>query len=169
MTDHMGQIAEWYEQAERITKTNLPNDGDTIIYPGSVKGSYIVEPNTEGWEPQIVYEDEECRILARAPKPAWHDAPAVIASTDYCERQVWQRDTTHENRWYGTAGDGAVASDLRDATPLVEAKVTDEMVKRALCEGEALGYIERTSRKIDGIDQNAFRAILTAALGLEIA
>ena len=164
MTAHIDTLNEWYENAERITRDNIPKDGDTIIYPGPGEGSYIVEPNTEGWEPQIVYEDEECRILARAPKPkpAWHDAPAVIASTDYCERQVWQRDPTQENRWYGTAGDGAVTEDLRDVTPLIEAKVTDEMVARAMkfwdpnCPGEH-----------DADDIQWAREFITAALGLE--
>lgn len=33
MTAHIGQLTEWYESAERITKTNLPGDGDFIIYP----------------------------------------------------------------------------------------------------------------------------------------
>ena len=160
MTDHMGQIAEWYEQAERITKTNLPNDGDTIIYPGPVKGSYIVEPNAEGWEPQIVYEDEECRILARAPKPkpAWVNARAIIARTDENPRpSVW---TWHKSmdRWDDEGGcHWAYTEDLRDVTPLIEAKVTDEMVER----GRDIGVKGRKP------DAELVRRVLTAALGLE--
>ena len=127
MTGHIDQLTEWYESAERITKTNLPNKGDTLISPYEA-GGFGIELERDGWTPNIVTIGEPVRILARAPKPkpAWHDAVAVIASKDYCERQVWERDTTYENRWYGTAGDRAVTSDLREVTPLIEAKVTDE-------------------------------------------
>jgi len=70
------------------------------------------------------------RILSRAPKPkpAWHDAVAVIAHTDYCERQVWERES--DGTYSGSAGDVAGDRDLRDVTPLVEAKVTDEATQR---------------------------------------
>ena len=163
MTDHMGQLAEWYEQAERITKTNLPNDGDTIIYPGSVKGSYIVEPNTEGWEPQIVYEDEECRILARSPKPAWHDAVAVMARCSNApedHREPFIRSEATPGVWIGEGGYG-YADDLRDVTPLIEAKVAGEMVESAREEAKrhARVYWERS----------LVSRMLTAALGLETA
>ena len=126
MTAHIDTLKEWWENAE----VGDPKDGDVIIeWAGD---GHAVRTFLED-ERDNLYAACTYRILARAPKPkpAWHDAAAVIASTDYCERQVWQRDTTHENRWYGTAGDGAVTSDLLDVTPLIEAKVTDEMVERA--------------------------------------
>ena len=163
MATHIDQLAEWYAQAERITKTNLPNDGDTIIYPGPVKGSYIVEPNTEGWEPQIVYEDEECRILARAPKrkPAWHDAIAVIAHTArFSERRPFALTHTEDVLDpYNT--EWITRDDLLDPVPLIEAKVTDEMVERL--EGHFLNTANMA------LPEGLARRMLHAALGLETA
>ena len=154
MTAHIDTLKEWWENAE----VGDPKDGDVIIeWAGD---GHAVRTFLEA-ERDDLYAACTYRILARAPKPkpAWHDAPAVIASTDYCERQVWQRDTTQENRWYGTAGDGAVTEDLRDVTPLIEAKVTDEMVERG-------HYAENTAP--DGLSGPQYvRRILTAALGLE--
>lgn len=161
MTDHIDQLEQWYEQAERITKTNLPNDGDTIIYPGSVEGSYIVEPNTEGWEPQIVYEDEECRILARAPKPkpAWHDAVAVIAHTArFSERRPFALTHTEDVLDpYNT--EWITRDDLIDPVPLIEAKVSGEMVEAARQEAQ--------SRTRTYWERSLVSRMLTAALGLE--
>ena len=164
MTAHIDTMQEWWKLAE----VGIPQAGDTVLFDERHRGRGFRVMQATKDHPRGY---DNARILSRAPKPkpAWHDAPAVIASTDYCERQVWQRDTTYGTPWYGTEGDGAVTSDLRDVTPLIEAKVTDEMVKRALGEAEEHGYIERVFGEVDGIDQNAFRAILTAALGLEIA
>ena len=151
-TNHIDQLSKWWENAEKGT----PNAGDTIIWRKRDDDFAIYQADSGEDQP-----DSSLRILARAPKPkpAWHDAKVVIASTDYCERQVWERDTTYENRWYGTAGDGAVTRDLRDVTPLIEAKVTDEMVERGY-------YAENTAP--DGLSGPQYvRRILTAALGLE--
>ena len=160
MTTHIDTMQEWWE----LAGVGIPQAGDTVIFDERHRGLgfHVTQATTDH---PCGYDN--ARILARAPKPkpAWHDAPAVIASTDYCERQVWQRDTTHENRWYGTAGDGAVASDLRDATPLVEAKVTDEMVLAALNASTGLDMLTVTSFKRDEIED--MRLALTAALGLE--
>ena len=165
-TNHIDQLTEWWESAEVPTSATLPKDGDQII----------IRYNSEWYEIATADGDADAhelsshtRILARAPKPkpAWHDAPAVIASTDYCERQVWQRDTLNEGWWYGTAGDGSAASDLRDVTPLIEAKVTDEMVLAALNASTGLDMLAVTSFKRDEIED--MRYALTAALGLESA
>ena len=159
-TNHIDQLAQWYADAERITDTNLPRIGDTLIFPYNADG-YAIMAEEDDWTPDDVVPGESVRILARAtkPKPAWHDAPAVIASTDYCERQVWQRDTTYGTPWYGTEGDGAVTSDLRDVTPLIEAKVTDEMVERL--EGHFLNTANMA------LPEGLARRMLTAVLGLE--
>lgn len=150
--NHIDQLAQWWENAEE----GDARPGDTIITPGSTH--YLIETAPDY---PLDRANQPYRILARAPKPkpAWHDAVAVIASMDYCERQVWERDTTYENRWYGTAGDRAVTSDLRVVTPLIEAKVTDEMVTRAHVEMMRLGLGDYSDRVL--------ASIITAALGLE--
>ena len=155
-TNHIDQLKEWWDEAT----PGIPKTGDTYIEDERHRGSSfrIVEAATDHR-----YGFENIRILSRAPKPkpAWHDAPAVIASTDYCERQVWQRDTTYGTPWYGTEGDGAVTSDLRDVTPLIEAKVTDEMVER--------GARVSTPAGVRYLHPSEVREVLTAALGLETA
>lgn len=160
-TDHIDQLAQWYADAEQVTKTNLPNVGDVLIFPNSNSGGYTIEPNTGEWAPNIVGHHETARILARAPKPkpAWHSAKAIIASTDYCERQVWEWDFLG---WNGTAGDTANTEDLRDVTPLIEAKVTDEMVDRIREIKDPKGRRYFASRE-------GARYVLAVALGIETA
>ena len=158
MNDPIDQLTEWWENAEVPTSATLPKDGDRIIIRYNSEWYEIATADGDADEHDL---SSYTRILARAskPKPAWHDAVAVIASTDYFERQVWERDTTHENRWYGTVGDEAVTvtSDLRDVTPLIEAKVTEEMVERywAAMRNPGSNYDE------------AVRHALAAALGIE--
>ena len=156
MNDHIDQIAQWYADAEQITETNLPRSGDTLIFPYNA-GGYALEVEEDNWTPDDIVSGDGARILSRAPKPkpAWHDAKAVIASTDYCERQVWERDSLG---WYGTAGDTANTEDLRDVTPLIEAKVTDEMVERAVSAARIW---------VSEIPDSLAHVMLTAALGIE--
>ena len=152
-TNHIDTLKEWWENAE---ESDDFYPGDTWIKRSQAQtGGYVYDVGRVTSKRRYC----EARVLARAPipKPAWHDAVAVIAHTDYCERQVWERDTTHAIRWDGAAGDGAITSDLRDVTPLIEAKVTDEMVERAV-DAYLSGY---------GSTKEAVRAILRAALGLE--
>ena len=131
MNTHIDQLAQWYADAERITDTNLPRIGDTLIFPYNADG-YAIEVEEDGWTPDDLVPGEPVRILARAPKPkpAWHDAVAVIASTDRTERQVWEREG--DGTYSGSAGDTADDLELRNVTPLIEAKVTDEMIDRIL-------------------------------------
>lgn len=160
-TNHIDQLAQWYEEAERITKTNLPNDGDSIIYPRFNGGGYTIETNTEGWTADIVRKDEPVRILARAPKPtpAWTKAAAVTADLDdretrrllvNCGGGEW-RDCL-EGRYLDW-------NELRNANPLGEARVTDEMVERL-----ERHFLDTAKMALpDGLA----RRILTAALGLD--
>ena len=167
-TNHIDQLAQWYADAEQVTKTNLPRKGDTLIYPRRTSG-YIIESDGGGWAPEFVHSaGETVRILARAPepKPAWHDAPAVIATGDAGDGDwitgVWVPDGTPE-RWE-SAETGIIlrCEGLSDVVPLIEAKVTDEMVARAMafwdpnCPGE-----------YDADDIQWAREFITAALGLE--
>ena len=150
MTAHIDQLAEWWESAEQ----GSPKPGDTIII--NLGGGYAVETASEYWAGGEWYDDT--RILARAPKPAWHDAPAVIAWTDLAERQVWERDGS--GTYYGTGGDVADDYEFHDVTPLIEAKVTDEMVDRVREYKDFTGRLYFASRE-------GARQLLAIALGLE--
>lgn len=150
-TNHIDQLTDWWETAEQ----GAIGKGDTVII--KVDGGYAVE-TSDFPEPD---PSDEVRILARAPKPkpAWHDAVAVIASNVNTERQVWER---YMGSWCGTAGDEVDAEDLTDVVPLIEAKVTDDMVER-IREASRDGRVKDSYWNVDGY----YRAILTAALGIE--
>ena len=168
-TNHIDQLAQWYADAEQVTKTNLPRKGDTLIYPRRTSG-YIIESDGGGWAPEFVHSaGEAVRILARAPepKPAWVNAAYVLAYapadvSDFGElRKVYYRraDGRYVD-WNAKVSWGR--ADLRDVTPLIEAKVTNEMVERAKRKFEHLNS-EMLYVKSDW----AFEKVLTAALGLE--
>ena len=167
-TDHVDQLAQWYAEAEQITKTNLPCAGDALIFPYNA-GGYAVEAEEDGWTPDDVVPGESVRILARAPKPkpAWVNAAYVLAYapadvSDFGElRKVYYRraDGRYVD-WNAKVSWGR--ADLRDVTPLIEAKVTNEMVERAKRKFEHLNS-EMLYVKSDW----AFEKVLTAALGLE--
>ena len=158
---HIDQLAQWWENAE----TGTPNPRDLLIVNLGAD-EYLIEHAGDYWGEGEEYEDT--RILARAPKPkpAWHDAVAVIAHTDDGHiRQVWERDGDTDY-WCGTEGYLVRTEKLRDVTPLIEAKVTDEMAERAREEffgGDVGGPVSGPS------SARRWRAALTAALGLETA
>ena len=157
-SNHFDQLDKWYEEAEKGT----PRVGDLFISP---------YPSGVGYEVGVMDEDGlpgnmllATRILARAPKPkpAWHGAVAVVATRNRDSgyaREVWAN--VGGGRWHGAHGGIVNADDLTDVTPLIEAKVTDEMAKRARAQSMKWEF--------GGISGNAARAILTAALGLETA
>ena len=157
MTDHIDQLKEWWENAEDAPA----NPGDRIIERHVCERDedtyYTIGVHREGMRGLI--GKSGTRILSRAPKPAWHDAVAVIAHTDFCERQVWER--APDGTYSGSAGDVADDYELRDVTPLIEAKVTDEMVQRGLTAWT--GSISETG----GFYGVAMKAAITAAMGLE--
>lgn len=162
-TDHIDQLAQWYADAEQVTKTNLPNKGDTLIYPCRTSG-YIIESDGGGWTPELVRSTgETVRILARAPKPkpAWHAARAVIATADDEDGDAFTGTWIPEagDRWLSDEGHVVSGDDLRDVTPLIEAKVTDEMVAR----------VSDVLRDAYGTYDNGYTAteVVTAALGLD--
>ena len=159
-TNHVDQLAQWYADAERITDTNLPRIGDTLIFPYNADG-YAIEAEEDDWTPDDVVPGESVRILARAPKPAWHDAVAVMAGCSNApegHREPFIRSDATPDVWIGEGGYG-YTDDLRDATPLIEAKVTDEMVERL--EGHFLNTANMA------LPEGLARRMLTAALGLE--
>ena len=165
-TNHIDQLAQWYADAEQITKANLPRAGDTLILPYNA-GGYGVEVEEDGWTPDDVVPGEPVRILARAPepKPAWHDAIAVTATaTDDLGDEitaVWVREG--DELWRSDEGGMVLREDLRDVTPLIEAKVTDEMRDR-------VRDYYRTEHQVElPRDDVWLNELLTAALGLETA
>ena len=165
-TNHIDQLAQWYAKAEQITNANLPCAGDALIFPYNA-GGYAVEAEEDGWTPDDVVPGESVRILARAPKPkpAWHDAVAVIAHTArFSERRPFALTHTEDVLDpYNT--EWITRDDLIDPVPLIEAKVTDEMILAALNASTGLDMLTVTSFKRDEIED--MRLALAAALGLE--
>ena len=169
MNTHIDTLGEWYADAEQITKANLPRAGDTLILPYNA-GGYGVEVEEDGWTPDDVVRGEPTRILARAPKPrpAWHDAPAVTAKgrEDWDHVEAFSRNDDYDPpRWIDNQGITYTAEQLSDVTPLIEAKVTDEMIVRAANAWTGNGY--QTTRDLSRDLREDITHALTAALGLE--
>lgn len=157
LNTHIDQLNEWWESAEK----GDPIEGDLFIIMVSQK-EYIITPAMVDF-----LECDDSRILARAPKPkpAWHDALAVMARCSNApegHREPFIRSEATHDVWIAEAGYGRTEN-LRDVTPLIEAKVTDEMVERAIDAWVA------DEQRGDGYLGDAIRSILTAALGLENA
>ena len=175
MNTHIDTLAQWHADAERITDTNLPRIGDTLIFPYNADG-YAIEVEEDGWTPDDLVPGEPVRILARAPKPkpAWHDAPAVTATyrDDYgAVTGVWTPSGNH-GYWIGPEDDVVTHDSLEDGTPLIEAKVTDEMIERASHAVVNWTYSPRPETTIcldlgDKGSRALVGTILAAALGLE--
>ena len=155
-TNHIDQLAQWWENAER----GAIRAGDTVIQNHRTAPDeytvYVAEQPSQD-------SGEHVRILARAPKPkpAWHDAAAVIATGDVgdCDwiTGVWVPDGTPA--YWESTDTGIIlgCEKLSDVTPLIEAKVTDEMMERywAAMRNPGSNYDE------------AVRHALAAALGIE--
>ena len=161
MNTHIDTLAQWHADAERITDTNLPRIGDTLIFPYNADG-YAIEVEEDGWTPDDLVPGEPVRILARAPKPkpAWHDAVAVMARCSNApegHREPFIRSEATRDVWAGEAGH-ARTEDLRDVTPLIEAKVTDEMIDRIL---------DVIDARFDNYPAGIGEELALAALGIE--
>lgn len=153
-TNHIDQLTEWWETAEE----GVVQKGDTVIERWA-DGQYNVFTAFES-ETQ---ENDRLRILARAPKPkpAWHDAAAVVATVETMSgprRAVFSRDQYLSDVWNSTTSITANIEDLRDVTPLIEAKVTHQMVNRIL---------DRIDDHFDAHPARIGEEIAVAALGLE--
>ena len=171
-TNHIDQLAQWWHDAEEGTG----KAGDVIIEhddsPNFETPSYVVFTLGRDEHENLTYR----RILARAPKhkPAWHDAPAVIA-TYRDERGMVSGAWVREGKpgyWEGPEGDVVASEALEDVVPLIEAKVTDEMVERATRAVINWEYRPRLDTTITlDLGDKGSRAlvnnVLTAALGLE--
>ena len=154
---HIEMLKKWWENAE---------DSD-VFYPGD---TWIKrhKASTGGWVYDVGRVTAErryydCRVLSRAPKPkpAWHNAPAVIATGDSGDGDlftgIWIPHGSPERWECADVGIILGPERLYDVTPLIEAKVTDEMVER----GRDIGVKGKMP------DPELVRRILTAALGVE--
>ena len=152
--NHIDQMHAWWQEAN----DGIPKAGDTIIADERHKGRgfYVYQATKDH-----PHGYDNIRVLHRAPapKPAWHDAVAVIAHTArFSERRPFALTHTEDVLDpYNT--EWITRDDLIDPAPLIEAKVTDEMRKRV---GDVLMPRYGTTGPDGTID-----AILTAALGLE--
>ena len=158
LNTHIDQLAQWYASAEQITKANLPRAGDTLILPYNA-GGYAVEAEEDGWTPDDLVPGEPVRILARAPKPkpAWHDADFIVARYEYDDH--WQGYLRHGgDLWIDSEGRKYTTGVLRDVTPLIEAKVTDEMIDRIL---------DVIAARFDNYPAGIGEELAVAALGIE--
>ena len=156
-TNHIDQLTEWWSEAEHAPF----REGDVLIarFDDRPMPFEVYPAGCDSDAPA-----ETVRVLSRAPKPrpAWHDAPAVTAKgrEDWDHVEAFSRNDDYDPpRWIDNQGITYTAEQLSDVTPLIEAKVTDEMVKRARAESMKWEF--------GGISENAARAMLTAALGLE--
>ena len=132
MTKHIDQMNAWWQEADN----GIPKAGDTIIADERHRGhGFYVYQATKGHP----HGYDNIRILHRAPapKPAWHDAVAVIARSVFDEadmysgRRVMMRAGFGDERWWDSSNEKHWEDDeLTDVTPLIEQKVTDEMVAR---------------------------------------
>lgn len=164
-TDPMKQLAQWWKDAEQGVLT----PGDLVIWKmgNSDDPEYAVGKYSDPDMPK------HARILSRAPKPAWHDAVAVIAHTaGWGRRRVLTRHegvTASGNTIWSCGNINYDPSELINPVPLIEARVTDEMVRRLVAKRNGVPA-DRASRLI-GIDYaheaEQVRAELAAALGVD--
>ena len=152
-SNHIDQLNEWWESAEE----GVVEKGDTVI--NRSHGETVVYVATE----RARHQHPNARILARAPKPkpAWHDAPAVIAHTArFGERRPFALTHTEDVLDpYNT--EWITRDDLLDPIPLIMAKVTAGAVERV---SDALHELYGTHDNSD-----AAAEVVAAALGLETA
>ena len=151
-TNHIDQLAQWWDEAEE----GVIEKGDTVINRSD--GETTVYVATE----RARRHHTNARILARAPKPkpAWHDAVAVMADTPgRPERRVFIRDV--EQGWWSDADSSYETDELAHVTPLIEAKVTDGMRDRVRDYYRIEHQVELPR------DDVWLNELLTAALGLE--
>ena len=159
LTTHIDTLTQWWDEAEIPDANTLPRDGDRIIIRYNSEWYEIATADGDVDESEI---GSNTRILARAPKPkpAWHDAVAVMARCSNApegHREPFMRSEATPDVWIGEGGYGHTG-DLRDVTPLIEAKVTDEMVDRIL---------DVIDARFDNYPAGIGEALAVAALGLE--
>ena len=164
MNTHIDTLTEWWNAAEKVANGNLPKDGDRSIIRHN---SEWYEVATADGDAEVEDVSADTRILSRAPKPkpAWHDAPAVTAKgrEDWDHVEAFSRNDDYDPpRWIDNQGITYTAEQLSDVTPLIEAKVTDEMIVRAANAWTGNGY--QTTRDLSRDLREDITHALTAAL-----
>ena len=158
MTAHIDTLKEWWENAEE----GVINEGDRLIFRDGEDYDFRTAAREDAGTGAEKGHGHGWAILARAPipKPAWHDAVAVIAHTArFSERRPFALTHTadvldpYNTEWI-------TRDDLIDPVPLIEAKVTDEMVDRVREYKDFTGRLYFASRE-------GARHLLAIALGLE--
>lgn len=164
MNAHIDTLTEWWESAD---VEGIVRAGDTIIKKGRAGYDIYTAWSHEDGEDVTMWKYEQdppvadYRILSRAPKPkpAWHDAVAVVIARIE-RREVYAKIPGRET-WKNTATGHEISTHMiehYDPVPLIEARVTDEMVGRV---GDMLGaYYGAAGDKI-------ILDVLHAALGLD--
>ena len=158
-TNHIDQLAQWWDEAEE----GVIEKGDTVINRSESETTvYVATVRAHRQHPNA-------RILARAPKPkpAWHDAVAVIATfRDDCGMVtgVWVQEGK-PGYWEGPEGDVVASELLEDVTPLIEARVTNESLRLALNAFYGADYSSLSMYQVE--QQEDMYHALHAALGLE--
>ena len=160
LTTHIDTLREWFDNAE----DGDIYEGDTFIRHLPEVGRFVV-----GVAEEVLGAHPDYRILARAPKPkpAWHDAVAVTATaTDDLGDEitaVWVREG--DELWRSDEGGMVLRDDLRDVTPLIEAKVTGAMTVAAISAYRGIDRSALSEFTRDEVED--MRRALAAALGLE--
>ena len=163
LTTHIDTLREWFDNAE----DGDIYEGDTFIRHLPEVGRFVV-----GVAEEVLGAHPDYRILARAPKPkpAWHDAVAVIARVDDgsqtpdTSRVALLRDVNEPGQWVRGYCDNVYSDELFDVTPLIEAKVTDEARDRVWDELVYHGLIDPQKHRPS---QGWTADVVHAALGLE--
>ena len=153
-TNYIDQLTQWWESAEK----GVAEKGDTVINRSDGETTVYVAAE------RARHQHPNTRILARAPKPkpAWHDAVAVIAEVHAFDLpRVFVKDD--DGIWNDAlTGRGYSSDALSHVTPLIEAKVTDEMLSRAQWRA-----IELDRDLVYTASKWSVKQVVAAALGLE--
>ena len=155
MTAHIDTLKEWWENAER----GAASEGDTVIWRNQRhrSGAYAYEVGRQDRDEAAALPDY-LRILSRAPKPkpAWRDADFIVAR--YENDDHWQGYLRSGDLWIDSEGQKYTTGVLRDVIPLIEAKVTDEMIDRIL---------DVIDARFDNYPAGIGEELAVAALGIE--
>lgn len=161
MSTHIGLLKEWWESAEIAPADNPVRTGDVIIAKFSEDDFRIVNDSHKltGNSPF------EYRVLERAEQfPDWADSVAVIASysAGYGKgtvREVFVQ-TGFGTGWFSPTYE-ATEEELSDCVPLIEKKVTEDMVER----GAIILYGQKTSPDFGSYEHRWNEASLVQKMG----
>lgn len=153
---HIDQLKEWWENADQVA----PMRGDLVIE--DVTDEYGTDYRIRNWPGDMKKKLSHVRVLEPKPNPAWHNAPAVIATGDAGDGDlftgVWIPHGSPERWECADVGIILGSEQLHDVTPLIEAMVTDKMIDRIL---------DVIDARFDNYPAGIGEDLAVAALGLE--